>query len=78
MSDTSPRPANAVTPSTVPRAAAPEPMPVQVRLVWPDGREEWAAGLATRWNRRHVLVEVPARAPVAVWLSADDVRRSRP
>lgn len=50
-------------------------MPVQVRLVWPDGREEWAAAVATRWNREHVLVEVPARAPVAVWVSADDVRR---
>jgi hypothetical protein len=77
VSDNSvPRPANAVTPRTVPRGASPTPMPVQVRLVWPDGREEWAAAVATRWNREHVLVEIPARAPVAVWVSAGDVRRN--
>ncbi len=77
VSDNSPpRPANAVTPRTVPRGASPTPMPVQVRLVWPDGREEWAAAVATRWNREHVLVEIPARAPVAVWVSAVDVRRN--
>jgi hypothetical protein len=67
-------PLNSETPRVVPRAAAPEPMAVDAHLIWPAG-EEWTPAVATRWTRTHVLVQLPARGAIAVWLRASDVRR---
>ncbi|TWE10488.1 hypothetical protein [Rudaeicoccus suwonensis] len=62
-----------------PRAVklAPEPIEVEVRLVWDDG-EEWCRGRPDRWTQRHVSVKLwhPRVAPVqGVWVAPDDVRR---
>lgn len=58
--------------------AAPEPINVEVRLVWHDG-DEWCAGRAIRWTRDVVCAALWHKriTPVeAVWVAPSDVRRT--
>lgn len=53
------------------------PIPVRVRLDWPNG-SEWVAGLALEWTSDVVRVETRDLRlhPRVVWVRAEDVRRA--
>jgi hypothetical protein len=56
-------------------------VPVIVRVVWSDGREEWRPARAVRWTSSHVMVawrddEADPRTERHEWLRAGDVARS--
>jgi hypothetical protein len=55
-----------------------EAIPVRVRVVWERDGEEWVDGLACRWTRERVYVELRdvRSMTLGVWVSASDVRRS--
>ncbi|WP_345572127.1 MULTISPECIES: hypothetical protein [Actinomycetes] len=52
---------------------------VWVRIVWSSDGEEWLAGEAWRWDRRHVFVTqlgIEVRLQLSgVWVAPEDVRR---
>ncbi|WP_235929480.1 hypothetical protein [Cellulomonas citrea] len=56
-------------------------VPVIVRVVWADGREEWRPARAVRWTATHVMVawrddEADSRSERHEWLRAGDVARA--
>jgi hypothetical protein len=53
------------------------PIPVVARVVWATDGEQWVEGLAIRWTRSLVLVELrdPRCSTVGPWLDASDVKR---
>jgi hypothetical protein len=55
-------------------------IPVRVRIVWADDGEEYADGVATRWDARHVYVEVrdTRLRGNGVWVKPGDVYRRSP
>lgn len=55
----------------------PQPIEVLARVVWATDGEEWVPGLAVRWTREVVFVELrDERAEtLGAWLVAGDVRR---
>lgn len=58
---------------------AAEPIPITARIVWGEDGEQPVDGVAVKWTRDLVLVEVrdPRCATIGPWLHVTDVKRSR-
>jgi len=56
---------------------APAPIPVRVGVVWATDGREWVDGLAVRWTRDAVMVQLdePRLGPLATWFAPHDVAR---
>jgi len=56
---------------------APAPIAVIIRIVWELDGEMWLPGLATRWTRQIVYVEIDdaRKRTTGIWVDAGDVRR---
>jgi hypothetical protein len=57
-----------------------DPIRGQARVVWERDGEQWVPGVAIRWDRQHVLVQLNDLrcTSIGVWLPPTDFRRTEP